>query len=244
MHFALASSRPASETASGAKTVNKKGKRVITGTLGKHVATRVGALVNSYTPTQANNPSLIEEPSFDNAWYAVAYPWQIDGYDSAVEAVWNRGKGPKKFTDGISKPFATRLWNEPMVIYRDENEELTCSSDVCPHRSAPLSMGTVKDGKLTCFYHGWTFGKESKCVDIPTLRAKSNPNPESDAKFMEKVSSKMQSKRHAVVEHEGMVYVWRGNVLEADVTLLPTKRKGDMETIPIDSVLDYAVDYR
>jgi len=40
-----------------------------------------------------------------------------------------------------------------------------------------------------------------------------------------------------------MVYVWRGDVLLADPRLLPTKRKGDMESIPIDSVLDYAVDY-
>lgn len=47
----------------------------------------------------------------------------------------------------------------------------------------------------------------------------------------------------AVVEHEGMVYVWRGNVLEADLSLLPTRRKGDMETVPIDTVLDYNVDY-
>ena len=250
VHFALASSRPFTEIEKDKEKEKekksspaKRGKRVITGALGKHVAERVGALVNSYTPTQANNPKLIENPSFDGAWYAVAYPWQIDGYDSAVEAVWNRGKGPKKFKDGISKPFATRLWNEPMVIYRDSSGELVCVSDMCPHRSAPLSMGTVKDGKLTCFYHGWEFGDKGACTDIPTLHATSSPNPEKDAKFKEQVTKRVSSKGHAVVEHEGMVYVWCGELLEADVSLLPTKRKGDMETIPIDSVLDYSVDY-
>jgi len=49
-------------------------------------------------------------------------------------------KGKRKTTpDGISKPFATRLWNEPLVIFRDETGELNCMSDVCPHGSAPLS---------------------------------------------------------------------------------------------------------
>jgi hypothetical protein len=40
-----------------------------------------------------------------------------------------------------------------------------------------------------------------------------------------------------------VVYVWRGDVLLADPALLPIKRKGDMESVPMDSVLDYNVDY-
>ena len=33
--------------------------------------------------------------------------------------------------------------------------------DACPHQGAPLSMGVVKDGEVTCSWHGWHFDIES-----------------------------------------------------------------------------------
>ncbi len=42
--------------------------------------------------------------------------------------------------------------------------------DRCPHRRAPLSSGHVDaDGVLRCAYHGWGFGGDGRCVDIPAL---------------------------------------------------------------------------
>lgn len=204
-------------------------------------------LVMSYTPTQNFNTAIIDSPSFTSSWYAVAYTWQISGYDSPIEASLLRGNDYAKVLplktdkDGILKPFAFKLWNEPMVIYRDEEGQPVCVTDVCPHRSAPLSMGTVEDGELKCFYHGWTFGKSGECTDIPTQRAVTNQNLEGDKKVRKRVSD--CQRRHAVVEHEGMVWVWKGELLEADPSLLPSKRSGDMETQPIETVLDYNVDY-
>jgi len=144
------------------------------------------------------------------------------------------------------KPFATRLWGEPLVIYRDVKGELVALADVCPHRSAPLSMGKVRNGKLSCMYHGWQFGAKGACVDIPTLHTVDNKGNEIDSdheKILSRVTEANCGNHRAVVEHEGMVYIWRGNVLETDPSLLPTTRKGDMETVPIDTVLDYNVDY-
>lgn len=38
----------------------------------------------------------------------------------------------------------------------------------CPHRSAKLSLGWVKDDAIQCPYHGWTYGaKDGMCVAIP-----------------------------------------------------------------------------
>lgn len=206
--------------------------------LEKFFASEVGGLVNSYTPTQSNNPTLMENPSFDNTWYAIGYPWQIDGYETAVEAALDEGKEKKQAT----KPFATRLWGEPLVVYRDGSGELVALADVCPHRSAPLSMGTVEDGKLVCFYHGWKFGKKGECTDVPTLQTIEGETARK-ARNMAQVSKANCQNHRAIVEHEGIVWVWRGNLLEADPSLLPSKRKGDMETVPVDSVLDYNVDY-
>ena len=230
VHFCLAASR----------NVETKKPGAIAG----HVSSRVGGIVNSYTPTQSNNPVLLKNPSFDKVWYAVAYPWQIDGYETPLDAV----LGHKKKSSS-NKPFATRLWGEPIIIYRDAANELVAMADVCPHRSVPLSMGKINDQQqLVCLYHGWKFGKGGDCVDVPTLRTINDETGEvlaetGASKFLQRVTRANCGNLRAVVEHEGIVYVWRGNVLEADPSLLPTRRKGDMETVPIDTVLDYSVDY-
>merc|ERR1712032_1648910 len=86
------------------------------------------------------------EAGFNNTWYAIAYSEQL----------------------GVDEVFSTRLWGEPLVLYRDSANEVVRVRDSCPHRSAPLSMGEVQDGVLRCFYHGWGFGSEGKCVSVPT----------------------------------------------------------------------------
>ena len=45
---------------------------------------------------------------------------------------------------GTDEVFSTRLWGEPLVIYRASGNEVVCVRDACPHRSAPLSMGEVQ----------------------------------------------------------------------------------------------------
>jgi hypothetical protein len=93
-------------------------------------------LVMSYTPTQNFNTAIIDSPSFTSSWYAVAYTWQISGYDSPIEASLLRGNDYDKVLplktdkDGILKPFAFKLWNEPMVIYRDSEGQPVCVTDV------------------------------------------------------------------------------------------------------------------
>ncbi len=50
-------------------------------------------------------------------------------------------------------------------------------------------------------------------------------------------------KTYAVEEHEGFIWVWRGNLLEADAAKLPKTRK-NADTYPCDTVLDYNVDWQ
>lgn len=247
VHFALTAAASKQSKTNDDTEAKVDPKMKDNGIFKEYMEEQVGTISNSYTPTQANNAAILEEPSFENTWYAVAYPWQIDGYETPMDAV--RGSKTRMRKHGgkeATKPFATRLWGEPLVIYRDTEGELVAMSDVCPHRSAPLSMGKVENGKLTCMYHGWQFGAEGKCVDVPTLHTVDEDGNEitrNTEKFLSHISKSNCGNNHAVVEHEGLVYIWRGNVLEADLSLLPSRRKGDMETVPIDSVLDYNVDY-
>jgi len=233
VHFALASSRRK-------EVVLDEGSK-ISSVIGKHIHQQVGGLVNSYIPTASRNKDILKTPSFENTWYAVAFPWQIDGYDTPLDAALKRKSGGNK--GGEVKPFATRLWGEPIVVYRDSQNELVSMADVCPHRSAPLSMGKIEDGKLHCMYHGWEFGEKGACVNIPTLHAVEDESGDDHSKFHARVTSANSGNMRAVVEHQGLIYVWRGNILEANLALLPSRRTGDMETVPIDTVLDYNVDY-
>jgi len=250
VHFCLAGSRRYSyDSIDVDSKVESDTKKLQSGVLGNHVRRRVPQLVNSYTPTQSNNPDLIKNPSFDNVWYAIAYPWQIDGYKTPFDAAMAGYYSNPTSKAVDKKPYATRLWGEPLVVYRDSAGELVCMADACPHRSVPLSMGSVNaNNELVCIYHGWKFGANGDCVDVPTLQTTedgSNDNNDYDKedRFLKRVTKSNCGNHRAVVEHEGLVYVWRGNVLEADPTLLPSRRKGDMESVPVDTVLDYSVDY-
>jgi len=63
---------------------------------------------------------------------------------------------------------AVRLLGEDLVIWRTPSGDLAVAPDRCPHRESPLSTGPVENGVLACAYHGWGFGDEGRCVDIPS----------------------------------------------------------------------------
>jgi phenylpropionate dioxygenase-like ring-hydroxylating dioxygenase large terminal subunit len=65
-------------------------------------------------------------------------------------------------------PIARTLLGEPIVLWRDPEGTALAAPDRCPHREAPLSMGVVESGVLTCAYHGWRFGTAGRCVAIPS----------------------------------------------------------------------------
>ncbi len=74
------------------------------------------------------------------------------------------------------RPVRAVLLGEPWVLVRLGGDGAPVAfSDRCPHRMAPLSIGSVVDGAggvgpvLRCGYHGWCFGPEGRCVEIPAL---------------------------------------------------------------------------
>lgn len=64
------------------------------------------------------------------------------------------------------RPMPVMLDGVPLVLFRS-GEGLHCLTDRCPHRSAPLSGGAVREGALECPYHGWRFDGTGRCVAIP-----------------------------------------------------------------------------
>ena len=61
------------------------------------------------------------------------------------------GELPK---EGEAKEFAA---SGKAICVAMVNGKATAMDNVCPHRGASLSEGTIEDGKLVCPWHGWTF---------------------------------------------------------------------------------------
>jgi phenylpropionate dioxygenase-like ring-hydroxylating dioxygenase large terminal subunit len=65
-------------------------------------------------------------------------------------------------------PAAVRLLGQGLVLARFGGA-VSAFADECPHRRARLSAGELADGALQCPYHGWRFGGDGRCVQIPAL---------------------------------------------------------------------------
>jgi phenylpropionate dioxygenase-like ring-hydroxylating dioxygenase large terminal subunit len=77
----------------------------------------------------------------------------------------------------VAQPVAVTLLGRNVVLWRTPSGSVLAAPDRCPHRQAPLSIGTVEDGCLTCAYHGWTFGDEGRCVLVPSATEGVRPPP-------------------------------------------------------------------
>lgn len=67
-----------------------------------------------------------------------------------------------------TRPLRVVLGDEAIVLFRD-GTAIRALPDRCPHRMAPLSQGKVRDGRITCPYHGWQFDGTGRCRAIPGL---------------------------------------------------------------------------
>ncbi|MFF2653575.1 Rieske 2Fe-2S domain-containing protein [Streptomyces sp. NPDC058045] len=68
--------------------------------------------------------------------------------------------------DLTDKPVGVRLLDEPVVVAR-LGRKVSAFRDLCVHRGAALSLGWLEQGKLRCAYHGWTYGDDGRCVEVP-----------------------------------------------------------------------------
>jgi phenylpropionate dioxygenase-like ring-hydroxylating dioxygenase large terminal subunit len=65
------------------------------------------------------------------------------------------------------QPLARSVADTPVVLFRTATGEAAALIDRCPHRNYPLSDGAVAEGGLQCPYHGWRFGPDGACLEVP-----------------------------------------------------------------------------
>src|SRR5882757_10028136 len=104
------------------------------------------------------------------------------------------------------KPVQAWLLDEPMVLFRKQTNEVSALRDRCPHRHAPLSLGTVIGDEIQCRYHGFQFDSSGRCTKIPGEKT---------------IPSAVRVLPLPAVESLGFVWVWPGDPAQADQALLP-----------------------
>lgn len=104
---------------------------------------------------------------------------------------------------------ARTYFDEPVVLFRDADGQPRALADRCPHRFAPLSMGTLcEDGRsIQCGYHGLRFGSDGACVH----------NPFGDGR----IPKAARVRAYAVSERAGLIWLWAGDPGDADPGLIP-----------------------
>ncbi|HEX3463731.1 MAG TPA: Rieske 2Fe-2S domain-containing protein [Candidatus Elarobacter sp.] len=65
-------------------------------------------------------------------------------------------------------PLRTRIFGVPLVAFRDTAGRLGILDERCPHRLASLALGRNEEGGIRCVYHGWKFGADGQCLEMPT----------------------------------------------------------------------------
>ncbi|XP_054799869.1 chlorophyllide a oxygenase, chloroplastic [Prosopis cineraria] len=84
-------------------------------------------------------------------------------------------------------------FDEPWVIFRGKDGKPGCVQNTCAHRACPLHLGSVREGRIQCPYHGWEYATDGKCEKMPSTR-----------------QLNVKIKALPCFEQEGMIWIWPG----------------------------------
>ena len=87
------------------------------------------------------------------------------------------------------------LLGTPLVLFRGSDGAPAALLDRCAHRNVPLSIGRIVDRRLQCAYHGWQYGPDGRCANIPGLCGEASREVRSVPRF-------------PALERDGLVWVY------------------------------------
>jgi phenylpropionate dioxygenase-like ring-hydroxylating dioxygenase large terminal subunit len=100
-------------------------------------------------------------------------------------------------SDATSNPKHVRILDECLVLFRNGEGQAGLLYPRCMHRGTDLIYGKVESQGIRCCYHGWLFGTEGHCLEIPT-------------ETNEKLRSKIRQPWYPVVEKYGLLFSYMG----------------------------------
>lgn len=114
-------------------------------------------------------------------------------------------------------PAATRIFDQPIALYRDASGRAMALEDRCCHRGVELSKGRVTaEGLLACGYHGWQYDCSGQCVHVPSFTAGT------------RIPINFKVRSYPTCEQDHYVWVWMGDAPAAG------------KPLPIPGAPDYA----
>ena len=106
------------------------------------------------------------------------------------------------FDDEIGRaPLARTILGEDLLLFRTENGDPVALENRCAHRRLPLSAGRLVGDTVECGYHGLVYDVTGRCVKVPGQPARPNAPA---------------VRVYPVIERHRFVYVWIGDIGEAD----------------------------
>lgn len=144
-----------------------------------------------------------------------------DGLRAALAHHWH----PVCRADDLPGPVGVQLLGRDLVVARLGTAapaggagRVAALADRCPHRSTRLSVGEIDGNCLRCAYHGWGFGADGRCVDVPSLPGGPVPGRAAVAAF------------EAVVEH-GLVWVRLDSSVPTPLPACPALSDPEMKVL-------------
>ncbi len=137
------------------------------------------------------------------------------------------------------KPEKVKCLGLNFVVFRDDEGQAHVLSDTCVHRggslggawSGPESAPRIINGCIVCPYHGWEFGGDGVCRNIPSIGYGKKPPPRA------KVDS------YPVQEKYGIVFAFLGDLPEEERPPLLEIEEYGKEGWRANSILLLDVDY-
>lgn len=125
------------------------------------------------------------KPYLHNAWYVAAWEQEIEGHSILTRT----------------------LLDVPRIIYRKvDRSGYVMLEDRCPHRFAPLHMGTRHGDAIACRYHGLQFGPTGSCEHNP---------------FAQTLPTHARVASTSTVARHGLIWFWPGDPGKADPSSIP-----------------------
>ena len=92
-----------------------------------------------------------------------------------------------------------QLLGEQILFGRRTDGSVFAVRDVCPHRCMPLRYGSFDGETVQCAYHGWRFGGDGRCVEIPSLS-------QDQSIALERIRCQV----YPCVEKQGLIWIFIG----------------------------------
>jgi len=127
------------------------------------------------------------------------------------------------------KPVRLDRLGRRFVAWRAEDDGVRVAGAFCPHRGVSLDQGTVRDGRIVCPMHGFTYDGAGDCTLMPCEGQ--------DAKVPPGLKLDMQ----VAAEAHGFIWLWHGDTRESypEIEFFP------YADLPLErsAEVSYVVDY-